>query len=106
MSKPSAVKQVAKQSQMIVKMLAKVKAIKAITRGIPIIGALLGPVFAAIESAEVLQNPNVSDEQKRQEITNIISGLMVGTVAAVFGALAGAIILSPIPFVGSLVGGQ
>ena len=61
--------------------------------------------FAAIESAEVLQNPNVSDEQKRQEITNIISGLMVGTVAAVFGALAGAIILSPIPFVGSLVGG-
>ena len=104
-SKPSAVKQVAKQSQMIVKMLAKTRALKAITRGIPIVGALLGPVFAAIESAEVLQDPKKSDEQKRQAITNIISGLLVGTVAAVFGAIAGAILLSPIPFVGSLIGG-
>ena len=105
MSKPSAIKQVAKKSQMIVKMLAKVKALKAITKAIPVIGALLGPVFAAIESAEVLGDPSKTDEQKRAEITNILSGLVTGTVAAIFGAIIGAMALSVIPILGTFVGG-
>ena len=86
-------------------MLAKVKALKAITKAIPVIGTILGPVFAAIESAEVLQDPKKTDEEKRAAITNIIAGLVTGTVAAVFGAIIGAAVLSVIPIVGTFFGG-
>ena len=83
--------------------LKKIAQLKAITKGIPIVGALLGPIFAAIESLDILKT-DASLEAKREAITGVLTGLLVGSVAAVMGGIVGATAGSIVPVVGNFVG--